>query len=171
MEYNWTDVLQGVGSIASALISIIGFIFIYFQIKQAKMAMIEQNNSALYNLGYNLHSVLLNNSHLRVYIDGEKLIDPSDKEYSKLIIIIEMIADYYEYIICEKNNIDTKITEGWVEYLRHNIKKRKLLREYILEHEKYYSKEFITEIKSITQQIEFENQSILKSDIKKLFQK
>lgn len=158
MEYNWTDVLQGIGSIASAIISLLGFIFIYMQIKQAKHAVVKQNNASVYNLGVNLNTVIFENSELMPFVDGETEMLSTDPNYPKLTTLVEMMADYYEYIICERNSIDTKITEGWVTYLRDNIRNRKMLREYILARKKYYSKEFIDEINSIVEQIKLEEQ-------------
>lgn len=143
---NWTNIVQAVASVASVMVTVIGFGFVYWQIRQAKNSIEQQNHASIYSLGFELNKSIIENSNLKPYLSGKEKISPDDPDYYKLVILTEMIADFYEYIICEKDHIDQRVVDGWMASIKAKIKSNHFLRDQIKNNKEFYSENFIHEV-------------------------
>ncbi len=116
MENSWTDVGSAIGQIASAIISLVGFIFVYRQIKQTNDNLKQSNHTAIYSINTELYKFFAENSKLRPYFhDGAT---PTDEDINKVLSVSELLADFFEFILVEKNSLAPEIRQPWLNYMK-----------------------------------------------------
>lgn len=136
----WTDILQAYGSIASAIISIVGFILVWRQIKLTNDTLKQNNQTSIYTISTDIFKYLADNSHLRPYFYENKELEDKDPNAQQLLVFCEVMADFFEYILIEKDILDQNLFEPWKFYMRKIYKNSPVFRKYIEE-----NKELCTE--------------------------
>jgi len=116
MQPDWTEIAQGVGSIASAIISLLGFVFVYRQIRQTNANLKQSNHTAIYSINTELYKFFAENSDLRPYFHDGKI--PSDQDLNKVLSVSELLADFFEFILVEKDSLAPEIRQPWLNYMK-----------------------------------------------------
>lgn len=152
---NWTDMAQGIGSIASALISLIGFYFIYRQIKQTNENLRQSNHTAIYSINTELYKFMAENSHLRPYFyDGKKA---DDEHKNEVFSLCELLADFFEFILVEENSLAPEIRKPWANYRKMIYQKSPGFRRFLHENIDQYSDKMINDFWTIANSVSIDN--------------
>lgn len=144
MESNWTEIAQGIGSLASAVISLVGFVFVWRQIKQTNSNLRQSNHTAIYSINTEIHKFFAENSELRPYFHDEKPLLPDDENRNKIFSISELLADFFEYILVEKDSLAPEIREPWKIYMNKIYSKSSAFRQFIHTNKDQYSDALLT---------------------------
>lgn len=144
MESNWTEIAQGIGSLASAVISLVGFVFVWRQIKQTNRNLRQSNHTAIYSINTDIHKFFAENSELRPYFHDEKPLLPDDENRNKIFSISELLADFFEYILVEKDSLAPEIREPWKIYMKKIYSKSSAFRQFIHTNKDQYSDALLT---------------------------
>ncbi|MCA0236525.1 MAG: GNAT family N-acetyltransferase [Bacteroidetes bacterium] len=116
MEPTWTDIGSAVGQIASAIISLVGFIFVYLQIRQTNENLRQSNHTAIYSINTELYKFFAENSTLRPFFhDG---VMPTEKDMNKVLSVSELFADFFEFILVERDSLAPEIRQPWLNYMK-----------------------------------------------------
>jgi hypothetical protein len=152
---NWTDMAQGIGSIAGALISLVGFYFVYKQIKQTNDNLRQSNHTAIYSINTDLYKFMAENSHLRPYFyDGKK---PDDEHKNGVFSLSELLADFFEFILIEENSLSEEIRKPWANYRKMIYQKSPGFRRFLHENIEQYSDKMINDFWAIATSISIDN--------------
>lgn len=143
MNPSWTDVLQGIGTLASAIISLFGFAFIYWQIRQTNDGIEKQNHASIYNMGFELFKIFVEHQELRPYFYDGKNLEKNDDNFQKVMAIAELHADFFEYIILEQYSIDREMKLTMIKYMKRLFKSSDALRKFLTEYSDCYNSEFL----------------------------
>lgn len=137
----WTDILQAVGSIAGAIISIIGFILLWRQIKLTNETLKQNNQTSIYTISAGIYKYLADNSHLRPYFHEKKELEDKDPNIQQLLVFCEVLADFFEFILVKKDTLDRNFIEPWEFYMKKIYKNSPVFRKYIEESKEQYTEE------------------------------
>ena len=140
----WTDILQGIGSIAGAVISIVGFVLLWRQIKLTNETLKQNNHTSIYTINTDIYKYLADNSHLRPYFYENKELEDEDPNTQQLLGFCEIIADFFEFILIEEDALDHNLIEPWEFYMQKIYKNSPVFRKYIEENEEQYTKALYT---------------------------
>lgn len=86
--------IEATMSLGAVIVSIIGFVFVVYQLRQNRLAMEENVHAQVYNIGHNVYATLSNNSEIYPYFYSSIGIPDDDELRSQVYITAEMLADF-----------------------------------------------------------------------------
>lgn len=143
MDASITDIGSAIGQIASALISLGGFYFVWTQIKQTNKNLRQSNHTAIYSINTEIYKFFAEHSDLRPYFHEGKPLQKDDVNRNKIFSLSELLADFFEYILVEKDSLAQEISEPWKNYIRKIYIKSSAFREFIHTNKDQYSGELM----------------------------
>jgi hypothetical protein len=144
----WADSWQAIGTMISAITSIIAFGILFFQIRQINQTIKSQNHSSIYQIGLQINNLMIENIKLMPYFLGEKELKDGSDEFYKSRLICESLLDFYEYVFLEKSRVDSDLLEYYKNYIKIMYNRNILMQKYLSENENTYDSEFVQLIKS-----------------------
>jgi hypothetical protein len=142
------DIWQAIGTMISAITSIIAFGILLFQIRQINQTIKSQNHSSIYQIGLQINNLMIENIKLMPYFLGEKELKDGSDEFYKSRLICESLLDFYEYVFLEKSRVDSDLLEYYKNYIKMMYNRNILMQKYLSENENTYDSEFVKLIKS-----------------------
>ncbi|NUO02012.1 MAG: hypothetical protein HUU01_15515 [Saprospiraceae bacterium] len=150
METNWAEIAQGIGAILGVIVSGIGFWFVYQQIKQTQKTIEQTNHTAIYTISADFLKFFAENSEIRPYFYDNKAFDTKDKYSNKILIVCELFADLFEFVMVEQKAIGVSVFNTWHSYLKIIFTNSPAFRYYFEKYKESYSKEFCEVIDQIS---------------------
>ena len=150
----WTDMFQAIGSIAGVIISIVGFILVWRQIKLTNETLKQNNHTSIYTINTDIYKYLADNSHLRPYFYNNKELEDKDPNTQQLLGFCEILADFFEFILIEEDTLDHNLIAPWEFYMRKIYKNSPVFRKYIEENKEQYTKTLTSVIFSSIEKVE-----------------
>jgi hypothetical protein len=141
MESNWCDIAQGSGSILGAVVAFIGMLCILKQINQANKNLKQNNHIAVYGINTEIYKCLSEHSHLRPYFYEGIPVPYNNK--NEFLLISELLADFFEFIIVEKNSFSSEIQNPWILYINKIYSNSPGFRGFIKKNSDQYSNELL----------------------------
>ncbi|HRH85115.1 MAG TPA: hypothetical protein PK210_12830 [Bacteroidia bacterium] len=143
MNENWTQIVQAISSIVVAGTSVIGFVFLIFQLRQISTSIKSQNHAAIYQTSVELNKILLDNPKYIPYFFENKEMDEDDQDFKKLQLAATIATDFYEYVFTEKNNMDINMRNSWIEYIQEAYANCVYIRLHINQNKSVLNPEFV----------------------------
>ena len=144
MNPETSNLLLAIGAIATPIISIIGFIFIFQQINQTNKSLKTQIHSSIYKLVFDVNGIFIDHPELRPYFYESLPIKQGDNDYNKVMNASELLLDFFEYVIVEEAHMDDKIVAGWKVYMKKMFLKSPSLKLFLDENKDQYNKTFLS---------------------------
>lgn len=144
MEASWTDIGSAVGQLASAFISLVGFYFVFKQIKQTNKNLRQSNHTAIYSINTEIYKFFAEHSDLRPYFHEGKPLAPDDVNRNRVLSLSELLADFFEYVLVEKDSLAPEIREPWKNYIKNIYVNSSAFRGYIHANTAMYSAELLS---------------------------
>ncbi|NCA76792.1 MAG: hypothetical protein EOM90_10685 [Alphaproteobacteria bacterium] len=148
MNPDMQNLLLVIGAIASPVVSIIGFVFIFQQIIQTNKNLKIQTHSSIYRLVFDLSEIFIDHPELRPYFYDSVPIKPGDHDYNKVMNASELLLDFFEYVVVEEPYMDDRIVSGWKVYMAKMFRKSQSLKMFLNENKDQYNKTFLSFIYS-----------------------
>lgn len=136
---SWTDVAQAIGSVGGVLVAIVGFVFVIRQLRQVENAMKKDAVEALYARAFDIQSIILNDPALREYFYDNKTQPADSVMRAKLETVSEIVFDFYELIVDEKEFMSPGLYTSWEHYLKDLYSRSPTLRSHLDVNSKWYS--------------------------------
>lgn len=140
--------IEATMSLGAVIVSIIGFVFVVYQLRQNRLAMEENVHAQVYNIGHNVYATLSNNSEIYPYFYSSIGIPDDDELRSQVYITAEMLADFFEYIIHGRDVMAESLRVGWIVYMQKMYQRSLCFREYVHNNQESYSGKFIATLKN-----------------------
>lgn len=141
----WThDQIQSATAVAGVIVSLLGFLFIGYQIGQAKAELHANTHERL--LDHNLEVLTLIASHpdTRPYFyDDVRLSDspsfPDDiRTRNQVLTICEIFTDLFEHVALQRDNMPADVVATWTEYAQSMYEDSYELRHFLKENQNWY---------------------------------
>jgi hypothetical protein len=143
MDKETLEILSTLGSIVMPVVTLVGFAFLYFQIKAASRAIESQATSQIYSLGMRMYEMIIAHPELRqhLYETCEAPNDPAEKD--RVLMVCEMYCDFFEYVIAEGRTISSDVRGAWIAMMKEMVGRSLVLRTFIDERRPQYTKPFL----------------------------
>lgn len=139
-----------VANVAMPIITTIGFVFLYIQIRGARWAAQNayraaqnQARAQAYSLGTTVSDILIRNPGIRARILGRTVPPTVDVAAlnEQVPATCEMLCDFFEFIYAERDVIGREVHDAWRAYIIGMFKDSEVLRDFFSEHAQIYTKE------------------------------
>jgi len=139
----WTEVAQSIAAIVTALVTAVGFAFLYSQVAQAKRTLNSMTHAAIYSQEQSINELFVAHPEYRDYFYGSRECPPDDPARSALLSITDMIADFFEHIVQQRAHLPAGIWPAWVGYMRAIYATSPLLRSQLSKNRDWYDGELL----------------------------
>ncbi len=129
----------------AVVVNIIGFIFVIRQIKQQALATRGETYTSLCGLSYDILMMIAEKPYLYDYFYNNKKLEKNDPHRVEVLCCCEMIANYCDNTITQKENMPISAWHKWRRFIRQQIEMSSVLKEFFEEYAEWYSPE-ISEI-------------------------
>ena len=156
MDKQTLEVLSALGVIAMPVVTLLGFAFLYFQIKTASKTIESQATAEIYGLGMRLYEMVVAYPELRRHLYEQSEVPNDSADRDRLLIACEMYCDFFEYVIAESAVIGDDVRGAWIAMMREMVAQSPSLRKFVDERRDQYTKSFLRifdQAKPITGQI------------------
>lgn len=144
MNTEMSNLLLAIGAIASPIVSVIGFVFIFQQINQTNKSLKTQTHSSIYKLVFDVNCIFIDHPELRPYFFESLTIKQGHNDYNKVMNASELLLDFFEYVIVEQAHMDEKIVTGWKVYMKKMFRKSPSLKLFLDENKDQYNRTFLS---------------------------
>lgn len=135
---NTTDLMQAWAAIGGLIVSIVGFLFVYKQIKQVNSSIKSNTHSSIATNSFECSRFLFENIELYKYFYQNIEPDKNSKDYDKAYLFSEIIMDHFQFIFLERENMDKEIFEKWKLYMKGLYSTSPILKLYLTENRSTY---------------------------------
>jgi hypothetical protein len=135
----WTDVLQAIGSMTSAIVPIVGFILVWRQISLTNETLKQNNQTSIHTLSADIYKYLADNSHLRPYLYDSRDSESQDPTTQQLLVFCEVLCDFFEFVVVKQHTLDQSFVDPWKLYMRRIYRNSPVFRRYFEETKEQYS--------------------------------
>ncbi len=147
----WTDVeilrWMKIGILVQAIISVLGFLILFFQITQLNRGIRGDAHSKLYDHYLKVTERLADAPHLRPYLYNCKILNLEAAGYAdlreELDMMCEIILGLLEHATVQKENLPEDSWHAcWEAYTNERLEKSVELRRFFRENYRWYAKSF-----------------------------
>jgi hypothetical protein len=138
------DWIQAWGTVAAALITLIGFGFVGWQIRQQRLTLENQTRWEVYQLSFALYKMLVDAPELRKYFYDKVPMPPESEARDRVMAAAELFLDYFENIWLSKKErtLDADTWAVWRDYMQYLHTQSPALKEFIAVHSARYNRDF-----------------------------
>lgn len=140
---HWADAFQGLGTMAGALISLLGFIFVIRQLRYTHQAIESQTQAQIYNMGLEVYKMIVEHPELGQYIYEAAPLPAAGPERHKAFSAFELFCDYFEYIVLQEGTVADDVRASWMRYMHMMFRRSVALQEFINERREQYTPQFL----------------------------
>jgi hypothetical protein len=137
------DLVIAIGTAAMPVVTIVGFVFIYFQIRDAERAIQTQARSQVYGLSLSLYELLISHPEFREYLYDGKALPTNGRARAKVFIACEMFCDFFEFILAEGKMLGADVHLAWANMMRRIVKTSPAVCAFVDERREQYTSAFL----------------------------
>jgi hypothetical protein len=139
-EVKWTDVAQ-------LCVSIIGFGFVWYQVRQLGKAVEGDAYTSLYEQYVEVGKIFLERPQLRPYFYNDRAVDErapdGEKTLAEVEIVAELMTGLLEHAALQRHSMPRRIYEEcWQAYTNERFEKSPALRAFWEKNKGWYAKKF-----------------------------
>jgi len=139
----WTDSTQAIAAVVTAIVTAIGFTLVYWQVVQTKRTLNSATHAAIYSQEQEINELFVANPECREYFYHGRECPPGQSDRLALLSITDMVADFFEHIVQQRNHLPKGIWPAWVAYMRSVYECSPLLREQLARNRTWYDSELL----------------------------
>jgi hypothetical protein len=139
---HWADAFQGLGTLAAAVISLVGFVFVIRQLRYTRQAIETQTQAQIYNMGLEAYKIVIEHPELGQYIYDGAALPKSGPERHKALSAFELFCDYFEYIILQDGAVSSDVRDSWIRYMEKLFQRSIALQEFVSARKDQYTPQF-----------------------------
>ncbi len=128
-EANWTSIVQAVCAIAGVLVGILGFIFVWIQIRGLTQALNSEAHSKCYTEDFEIVKLFVDNPHLRPYFYDNVEVQPGSPDEASVKTIAELWVCHLEHVWLQLEYLPKKIRKSWADYAHYLYRYSPAIRE------------------------------------------
>ena len=147
MAPSWTDIIQAICSILGVVIMLIGFIFVFIQIKQLNNSIISNTNNYVYTRANEFLNFITTHKLKPYFYENKKY--ESDEKKQEIYTACELASCWFEFVFLEKGNYRKGIFKKWLNSISSIYKSSPILRIYLEQKKDWYSDEMIEYLKNL----------------------
>ncbi len=115
-------------SIIALVISVIGVVYTHWNYGKTQKALLNDSMGRLYQQNNEIRMVFFNYPQLREYFFRDREISEDDSNYKQVLSVAEMILNYLEHLLIQKENIPEEQWSSWSDLIGVYYKGRPIIR-------------------------------------------
>jgi hypothetical protein len=150
-SWTWADTnqVQATANVLSVIVTLIGFVLLWRQIKRVDLSARGQTHSYLYTHQDSITRFFIDRPNLRPFFYDNVEVSNTESDYVTIKAVTEMVADFAEHIYLQLPNLPKDIREGWEFYMKNLYNRSPILRTHFRDNGDWYSEDFIKTISSL----------------------
>lgn len=150
MDDSLYDLLTLIANWLGPVVTVLGFIFIWVQLKNQRRSLESQTSWQVYGLGSQVLAMFVQFPELRPYFHGGQIQLPDEEPMrSRVLAAIEVFCDHLENIVARRDDMDAGTYEVWESYMRKLHKRSPVLRDFLDQEADRYSHDFLRLIRAV----------------------
>lgn len=142
-DVRWPEILEALGTWATALAAVIGFIFIQRQISQAERTIRGTTHERLTAESFEVLRFLASVPRTYAYFYEGKELDGDEEHRESILYATEALANYAEHVIAEKPNMTEADWKVWRRFLDDTFRRAPIVRNHVERHSDWYAPELL----------------------------
>jgi hypothetical protein len=122
-------------------ITLVGFIFIYFQIRATRRAIEAQTRASIASRESEIQKIIVQFPNLRNILFARDMPDEGTDDFNRVVILCAMYCDFFEYFLVEERASGSRSREAYRSYAQNLIDKSITFRTFVERNRRYYSRE------------------------------
>ena len=143
MQQGSFNLLSGIISIAALLVTIVGLVAVYVQIKKIRETLWSNTHSKLCDQSFELLRFFSENPKTYDYFYNRKILEPYETDKIFILYATEALANFMEHLILQKENLPEKQWEVWKRFIYTTFKSSIIIRVFIQDHREWYSNDLL----------------------------
>jgi len=143
-----TETLVGLVGI---LVNVLGFFMVTRQMRMQALATRGETYTSLCGLSYDILKMIADRPFLFAYVYENKRLTPetADSERVQVLICCEMIANYCDNVVLQRENIPVKVWLQWRRFIKEQFSASAELTVFVRQYEGWYSSDFSEILKDL----------------------
>jgi hypothetical protein len=141
---HWADAMQGLGTMAAALISLVGFLFVIRQLRYTRQAIETQSQAQIYNMGLEAYKVVIDHPELGKYIYDSAPLPKDGLDRHRALATFELFCDYFEYVVLQDGVVSSDVRDSWIRYMEQLFRRSVAIQEFVNDRKGQYTPQFIS---------------------------
>jgi hypothetical protein len=143
MNPTWTDVVAALTGVGSLLITTIGLIFVYVQIRKLRQGLWSDTQSRLCDQSLELIRFLAEKPETYDYFYQGKPLAEDEPNRVFIFYAAEALANFMEHLVLQKRNLPEQQWQVWHRFICSTYEGSSALQEFFLHHRTWYSPELL----------------------------
>jgi hypothetical protein len=140
MGPNAIGIVSAVATVIGATATALGVWFLVGQLRSARKQLTVTAFEHLYSRMQGIHEQFLHQPALRRYFyDGKPIEDAGESEREEVVILAEMLADFFQQVHLQLDLMPRKAAQGWRAYIEDIIRRSPALRDFLRAHGAWYT--------------------------------
>jgi hypothetical protein len=140
---HWADVTMAVAAVGSLLVTAIGLIALYIQIKKLRDAIWGDTNGRLCEQSFELLKFLAEKPETYDYFYVGKPLEDDHPNKVFILYACEAMANFLEHVVLQRGNLPKHQWVAWSRYIRSTYEASPAIREFIEINRDWYSDDLI----------------------------
>ena len=144
MDQNLINILTALATIGSFLVTAIGLIAVYVQIKKLRESIWGNTHSKLCDQSFELIKFLSEKPQTYDYFYNGKVLEEGSKDQVYVLYATEALANFLEHLVLQKSNLPDRQWEVWYRFICSTYTGSEVLRQFLHTHRDWYSSELLS---------------------------
>lgn len=134
---------QPIAALGGLVVSLIGFIFVAYQIWQIQKSLRTSSLAALNQQLHEIRTILVEYPELRAYFCDGKPCEPNAPDYARVVTIAEMYLNHLEHFAVNHKVFRREDGKAWGNYVSHMLESSPVMRSIVNARPYLYSPDFL----------------------------
>lgn len=135
---NFEDI-KTIAIFVGILLQVIGLLAVVYQLKKVNITIRVTAQAALYQQSSHIRSLLVKHPELRKYFFDGKVISPDSEHYDRARTIAEMILNYLEHTVIQKESLRKGDFNAWHKFVYRTISDSPIIQSILNERPELYT--------------------------------
>jgi hypothetical protein len=134
--------IRAIASILSVIVTLMGLLFIYFQLRAARRAIEGQTRANIAYAEADILKSMMQYPNVRTLLDTDINLDSGSEDANRVRLVCAMYCGFFEYLLLEENFASSRSREAYLNYAKNLIKTSPAFRSYFEYRREHFSSEF-----------------------------
>lgn len=137
----WTDSLQAICACGSLIVTVLGFVFVLYQLKQVDRTIRGETNASLCQQSIEVLNAMMSKKDCYPYFyDGKELAEDSPNRV-EILILTEMVVNYLDLVALQKDNLPENVWARWRNFILDTVSFSPVVKQHLKKYHNWYSDE------------------------------
>lgn len=143
MNPNWTDITVAITAIGSLVITTVGLILVYIQIRKLRESLWSDTQSRLCDQSLELIKLLAQKPETYDYFYRGKPLSADEPNRIFILYAAEALANFMEHLVLQKDNLPKNQWDVWYRFICSTFEGSTALQEFFTHRRTWYSPELL----------------------------